>query len=235
MPPTRHLCRPAAALTVPLACAQSHPPPGHAAWRVWNSICLVLFGVEFLVRILVYAEPWLDPTIWIDFLCIVPLAVRTTLSFTAQTTPVELYLSGKHLGVPMFLLSSLAALRMLKMIGNFLGTSVLKNTLRDSITALVIPTYLLVMLLTFFGSIIFAVEYEPTDVHNGARVSDVTDAWWMLLVTMTTVGYGDYSPQTTAGRFLTALAMIAGLAAIAMPLAVVGSNFQQAWDHRMVR
>jgi len=51
---------------------------------------------------------------------------------------------------------------------------------------------------------------------------------------MTTVGYGDYSPQTTAGRVLVALGMLTGLIGTSMPLAIVGNAFSHAWDSRTV-
>jgi hypothetical protein len=49
---------------------------------------------------------------------------------------------------------------------------------------------------------------------------------------MVTVGYGDYSPQTPAGRCLTAVAMCLGLCFTAMPLAIVGNTFSTAWEAR---
>ena len=49
---------------------------------------------------------------------------------------------------------------------------------------------------------------------------------------MTTVGYGDYAPQTMAGRMLISIAMVAGLVVVAMPLTIVGSTFESAWASR---
>eukprot|EP00966_Prymnesium_polylepis_P129050 2984210-Prymnesium_polylepis.2 len=49
---------------------------------------------------------------------------------------------------------------------------------------------------------------------------------------MSTVGYGDYTPQTLVGRLLTGFAMIAGLIVISMALSLVGSNFAEAWESR---
>ena len=64
---------------------------------------------------------------------------------------------------------------------------------------------------------------------------DVTTAWWMMIVTMTTVGYGDYYPITLAGRILAGCAMMGGLIVVSMPLAIVGNNFAEAWETRSVK
>ena len=54
-----------------------------------------------------------------------------------------------------------------------------------------------------------------------------------MIVTMTTVGYGDVSPTTTVGKFITSLAMIFGVLFLSMPLAIVGNNFCLVWDDKM--
>ena len=49
---------------------------------------------------------------------------------------------------------------------------------------------------------------------------------------MTTVGYGDFSPRTNAGRVMVGIAMCIGLCFTAMPLAIIGSNFAKSWEAR---
>ncbi len=49
-----------------------------------------------------------------------------------------------------------------------------------------------------------------------ARISEQADPWlgsalWFAAVTMTTVGYGDKTPQTPLGRFLAFLWMFFGI------------------------
>ena len=53
-----------------------------------------------------------------------------------------------------------------------------------------------------------------------------------MFATFTTVGYGDVSPNTNTGRLLVSVCMIIGVLLMAMPLAIVGSNFVQVWDDR---
>ena len=49
----------------------------------------------------------------------------------------------------------------------------------------------------------------------------------LMLITMTTVGYGDFRPTTPAGRLLTSVAAVCGIIVIAMPLAIIGFNFNE--------
>src|SRR4051794_41965795 len=47
--------------------------------------------------------------------------------------------------------------------------------------------------------------------------ADWFDGVWWATVTLTTVGYGDYSPETFAGRWLAAFVMAGGIGSGAIP------------------
>ena len=48
--------------------------------------------------------------------------------------------------------------------------------------------------------------------------------YWAI-VTITTVGYGDISPQTELGQALASLAMIIGYATIAVPTGIISAEY----------
>jgi voltage-gated potassium channel len=54
-----------------------------------------------------------------------------------------------------------------------------------------------------------------------STVHSYGDALWWALTTLTTTGYGDHVPMTTAGRMIGALVMVAGVAVIGAVAAVI--------------
>ncbi len=71
----------------------------------------------------------------------------------------------------------------------------------------------------FFGLVFYLVE------RNVQPELDLADSIWWAMVTMTTVGYGDLSPQTEIGRFLIAYpCMLVGIAIIGYLLGMVAES-----------
>lgn len=60
--------------------------------------------------------------------------------------------------------------------------------------------------------------------------SSIFTCFWLMIITITTVGYGDISPITLQGKLVAVAAMIFGIIYTAMPLAIVGSFFFDAYD-----
>jgi hypothetical protein len=57
-------------------------------------------------------------------------------------------------------------------------------------------------------------------------------AMWMMLLTVSTVGYGDLVPVTDIGRSITSLVIMLGVLCMAMPIAIVGHAFTETWRNR---
>jgi voltage-gated potassium channel len=69
----------------------------------------------------------------------------------------------------------------------------------------------------------------------GSNIHTVGDAVWWSLVTVTTVGYGDFYPVTTLGRIAAVFIMAIGLITLAVITAQVASSFvDQAARRRAV-
>ena len=63
---------------------------------------------------------------------------------------------------------------------------------------------------TIFMSAFLVLEAEANVV--GAKILNAGDALWWAVTTVTTVGYGDVYPVTTAGRFVGVVTMFVGIA-----------------------
>eukprot|EP01052_Picozoa_sp_SAG31_P040872 SAG31_NODE_6039_length_2197_cov_1.136320_1_plen_211_part_00 len=72
-------------------------------------------------------------------------------------------------------------------------------------------------------------------IPNGAyltsvKYNNIPDCFWWVVVTITTVGYGDLFPITWYGRYVGIATMLTGVFFIAMPLTIVGTSFNAAWE-----
>ncbi|KAF4315643.1 hypothetical protein BBO99_00009243 [Phytophthora kernoviae] len=62
---------------------------------------------------------------------------------------------------------------------------------------------------------------------------DFFSAFWFVIVTLATVGYGDMEPVTSSGKLVGVAAMIFGACYTAMPLTLVGSQFNKSYrEHK---
>jgi hypothetical protein len=67
-------------------------------------------------------------------------------------------------------------------------------------------------------------------IESADTFPSIVHSFWWAIVTVATVGYGDAVPRTTAAKFVGAASMLTGILLIALPVAIVGSKFQEAYE-----
>jgi voltage-gated potassium channel len=115
--------------------------------------------------------------------------------------------------LPMFAIARLGRIaRILRIIRLIRGLKSFK-TLLDFLVqkrgaSTVLSASLIAILTVSFGSI--AILQCEKDIEH-SNIQSAGDAVWWTVVTMSTVGYGDYFPVTPEGRIIAALLMIVGI------------------------
>lgn len=174
----------------------------------------ILFTIEYIARVLTVRKPIkyiLSAYGIIDLLAILP-------------SYISLLLPGAHL------LASLRAVRLLRVfrilkLGHFIGASnMLMIALKRSRDKIFVFLFTVVILCIIFGTLMYMIE-GPL---NG--FSDIPVSIYWTIVTLTTVGFGDITPQTGLGQFLSMVIMIMGYGIIAVPTGIVTSEIVSKKD-----
>ncbi len=100
----------------------------------------------------------------------------------------------------------------------------LKRALYASRRKIVVFLFAVLTLVVIIGSLMFMIE----GVDNG--FTSIPRSVYWTVVTLTTVGYGDISPQTPVGQFLAAAVMILGYSIIAVPTGIVTVEWSRTED-----
>lgn len=97
---------------------------------------------------------------------------------------------------------------------------IIANVISKSSSALLAVGSLAVCYVLVSALIIFNVEPESFDT--------LFDAIYWATVSLTTVGYGDIYPVTTAGRVITMLSSVFGIAVVALPAGIITAGYMNA-------
>jgi voltage-gated potassium channel len=137
-------------------------------------------------------------------------------------TVLGLLLPGSHYLTTFRILRVLRVFRVLKMAAYVKEADLLASALRQSGRKIMVFLFTVITLVVLLGSIMYVVEGPE---HGFANIP--VSIYWAI-VTLTTVGYGDISPQTPFGQFLASCIMILGYAIIAVPTGIVSAEFIRA-------
>lgn len=105
-------------------------------------------------------------------------------------------------------------------LGNFLAHArSIMIAMQRSLPKIAVFLSFVIVLVIIIGSIMHLIEADV----NPSFDSIPRSIYWAI-VTLTTVGYGDITPVTTLGQFLSAIVMLLGYAIIAVPTGIVSSE-----------
>jgi len=76
---------------------------------------------------------------------------------------------------------------------------------------------------------------KPDDEVELTPFRSIPYSLWWVCVTVTTVGYGDFSPTTPIGKVIGITCFYAGIILLALPISILGSNFNICYAQMMDR
>jgi len=133
---------------------------------------------------------------------------------------LPMFLFGSNETFALRLVRTISLFRMLKLIRYTRDVQVLLTSLSKSMMIIVMLISGIILLTLIGGNVIYLVEPENFD-------SAFDGVWWSL-VTMSTVGYGDYVTHTLAGRIVAGAAMITGIVLFAIVTGLISSRIFEA-------
>jgi voltage-gated potassium channel len=172
----------------------------------------VLFTVEYVFRLFCVGRPIRYAVSFfgiIDLMAILP----TYMSL--------LFFGSRYLSV-VRILRVLRIFRILKLGHHTKEAAVLKKALYASRRKIIVFLFVVLTLVVIIGALMYVIEGRQNDFTSIPR-----SIYWAI-VTLTTVGYGDISPETAPGQFLAAIVMILGYSIIAVPTGIVTVELSQA-------
>jgi voltage-gated potassium channel len=131
----------------------------------------------------------------------------------------RLHYVSRH--IPDLLTLALPVLRPLRLLRVLVLLRVLNRRAAQSLRGRVAVYVSASALLVLFCAALAELDAERHDPH--AKITNFGQAAWWAVSTMSTVGYGDYEPITTEGRFVAVGLMLAGIALLGVVTASIAS------------
>jgi voltage-gated potassium channel len=168
----------------------------------------VIFTVEYLLRLICVRKPWLYVRSFfgiVDLLSILP-------------TYIGLLIPGVNYMLTLRVLRLLRIFRVLKLSEYLQEAHVLMDALANSFRKITVFLYVVLTFVVVFGSLMYVVE------NNESGFTSIPKSVYWAIVTLTTVGYGDITPQSTLGQMIASTIMIMGYGIIAVPTGIYSAE-----------
>lgn len=169
----------------------------------------ILFTVEYVLRIYSVFKPYKYITSFfgiIDLISILP-------------TYLSLFIVGSQSLIVIRALRLMRIFRIFKLANHTSQGMELVRAMNRSKNKITVFILFMLVIVTIIGSVMYLVESE---INSG--FDSIPRSIYWTIVTLTTVGYGDITPQTELGQFLSAFIMLLGYSIIAVPTGIVSSE-----------
>ena len=184
----------------------------------------IIFSIEYFLRIyLSHNKAGYLFSFWgiIDLLSTIP-------------TYLSLIITGTQYLLIIRILRLLRAFRILRISRYSKEASNLTKAMRASSTKITVFLAFILILVILMGTTMYIIEGAEYnyELNDNNQFSSIPASIYWAVVTVTTVGYGDITPHTILGKFLSSALMIIGYAIITVPSGIVTVEFADQRRHQ---
>ncbi len=123
------------------------------------------------------------------------------------------------------------ALRVLRLIRFLKGSHFFYKKFSQTHIIIIRISFIIFAIIFVSSGLIFYAESR----NPGSDIKTFTDAVYFSIITLTTVGYGDFTPKTGYGRFITVLIVLSGIIFIPYQVKELIQQFIKSDEKRMIK
>ncbi|EFO16791.2 hypothetical protein LOAG_11712 [Loa loa] len=199
----------------------------HSTLEFVELTCIIWFTFEYFARFIVCTRKGkflLEPLNIIDSLTIIPFYVEILLSICGFGA--HKFGDFRGLATVMRVVRIMRVARIFKLARYSSGLKSFGITVKTSLPELSMLILFLLTTVIFFSTLMYFAERDEPNT----KFKSIPHAGWWCIVTMTTVGYGDYCPETLFGKLIASCASISGVLVLAFPITMIVENFSRNYD-----
>merc|ERR1719150_241657 len=119
-------------------------------------------------------------------------------------------------------------MRIFKLARRSVGLQSIAHTVKTSWKDLGLLFMLVGMGMLVFGSLEYFIENDQDDTG----FTSIPQGMWWAVQTLTSLGYGDFTPQTLLGKIVGSLCAVCGVLVMALPIPIVVDNFADYYSEQ---
>ncbi|KAI1887098.1 hypothetical protein AGOR_G00202620 [Albula goreensis] len=201
--------------------------------RIIEAVCIGWFTAECIVRFIVSRDKCefvRRPLNIIDLLAITPYYVSVVMTVLTGENP-----QLQRAGVTLRVLRMMRIFWLIKLARHFLGLQTLGLTLKRCYREMVMLLVFVCVAMAIFSALAQLLEHG-LDLHaRNEDYASIPAACWWVIISMTTVGYGDMYPITMPGRVLGGVCVVSGIVLLALPITFIYHSFVQCYHELRFR
>ncbi|XP_063169626.1 potassium voltage-gated channel subfamily C member 1-like isoform X2 [Candoia aspera] len=192
--------------------------------------CVLWFTLEFFLRLISCPNKkkfLQSPLNMADFLSLFPIYIDVSLKGYPTSNWHFAFWLGFFRALYFFKL-----LKVLKLVETPVTLKVLSYTSRATIREIITLLMIFFFEILFFGSLGYFGDL--TEDSPETFFTDIGSSFWWAVITLTTVGYGDVHPISTAGKLIGACTALCGVLTIIAPIPFFFIKFKGYYDAAMI-